>query len=107
MLTPYLTVRQVSEWLQIPESTLYAWAAQGRIPCVRVNTLVRFSQEALNQWLDSSRPVIKGGKVRIAVKRALDIQAVIDRAKQLAYTPARGNQTNSEPNGKEDSYGAR
>ena len=32
-----LTIKDLAEQLQIKPSTLYAWASQGKIPCVRIH----------------------------------------------------------------------
>jgi excisionase family DNA binding protein len=42
----------------IATSTLYSWAAQGRIPHVRVNRLVRFPERVCDEWL---RGQVRGG----------------------------------------------
>lgn len=102
MIPTYLTVKQVSEWLQVKEKTLYAWAAAQRIPSIHIHGLVRFPLKELERWLISLADEQRVLPTKIKPKRSLDIQAVIAQAKRLAYTPARGNQTNSEPNGKEE-----
>ena len=50
-----LDVKQVSEMLSIKQSTLRAWILQGRIPCVRLNRLVRFRERDLTQWIGSPK----------------------------------------------------
>lgn len=37
-----LTLREVCEVLRIRPSTLYAWVARGKIPYVKVGSLLRF-----------------------------------------------------------------
>lgn len=46
-----LTVRQVAEYLQVKERTVYDWAARGVIPHVRVGDLLRFRRATLLDWL--------------------------------------------------------
>jgi excisionase family DNA binding protein len=46
-----LTVKELSAWLNIKESTLYLWASQNKIPCRRIHGLVRFEPEAIQAWL--------------------------------------------------------
>lgn len=41
------TVGQLSEWLQIPETTLLEYARDGKIPSVRVGKHVRFDPHAV------------------------------------------------------------
>ena len=84
-----LTIKDLSAWLNIKPSTLYLWAAQGKIPCHKIHGLIRFDRQAIQQWLDafdthpspflSIQPNI----------RDQDIDAVIARAKRSLYTPPR------------------
>jgi excisionase family DNA binding protein len=50
---PMLTIVQVSEWLHIKPSTLYAWVSQGKIPHVKIHGLIRFQPDEIQQWLAS------------------------------------------------------
>jgi excisionase family DNA binding protein len=52
-----LTVKELSAWLNIKESTLYLWVSKNKIPCRRIHGLVRFEPEAIQAWLDAlNRP---------------------------------------------------
>jgi excisionase family DNA binding protein len=46
-----LTVKALSQQLQIKPSTLYAWVSQNKIPCVRIHGLIRFRPEDIEGWL--------------------------------------------------------
>lgn len=46
-----ITVKQVAELLQVKPSTLYAWAEQGRIPCLKINGLLRFDEEEVMKFV--------------------------------------------------------
>jgi nitrogen PTS system EIIA component len=46
-----LTIKQVSEILQVKPSTLYAWAEQGRIPSFKMNGLLRFDESEILSWV--------------------------------------------------------
>jgi excisionase family DNA binding protein len=48
-----LTVKELSAWLNIKESTLYLWVSQKKIPCRRIHGLVRFEPEVIQAWLKS------------------------------------------------------
>ncbi len=50
-----LTVAQVAEWLRVRPSTIYAWVASGKIPHVRVGTLIRFDRLGVLRWLGTRR----------------------------------------------------
>ena len=47
------TIKELAAELSINPSTLYAWAAQGRIPCVKLHGLVRFRREEIERWVES------------------------------------------------------
>jgi excisionase family DNA binding protein len=69
-----LTTKQVAELLQVRPSTVYAWAEQGIIPCVKLNGSLRYVGDDILQCIkDCKRPqlsyneniqarVRKGGK---------------------------------------------
>jgi len=84
-----LTIKDVSAWLNIKPSTLYLWAAQGRIPCRKIHGLIRFDPQTIQQWLDafttetSPFPSIRPGTPET------DVDAVIARAKRSLYTAPR------------------
>ena len=51
-----LTVKDLSAWLNLKPSTLYLWAAQGKIPCRKIHGLVRFDATEIDRWLSSFSP---------------------------------------------------
>ena len=51
-----LTVKALSQRLQITPSTLYAWANQGKIPSRKIHGLVRFDPTDIDRWLASFSP---------------------------------------------------
>ena len=83
-----LTVKALSLWLQIKPSTLYAWASQNKIPCVRIHGLIRFRPEDIEGWLAGfaqHRPALPE-----CTKGRSDIDAVIAAAKRAIYNPRHG-----------------
>lgn len=55
MITSLLTVKEVSEKLRVKPSTIYAWAEQKLIPCIKLNGVLRFEEAEILNWLASSR----------------------------------------------------
>jgi len=98
----WLTVKQVSEWLNIKPSTLYLWAAQDKIPCRKIHGLIRFEQDAILRWLDSF-----AGEQANPVCHIQDritntpVDDLIARAKHEVYTPSHGETITPSPTGKE------
>lgn len=45
------TAKEIADYLQLKLDTVYAWAARGKLPCVRMNRTVRFDFEKVRKWL--------------------------------------------------------
>ena len=83
-----LTIKELAEQLRIKPSTLYAWASQGKIPCVRIHGLIRFRPEDIEGWLmgfAQHRPALPD-----YTKRGRDIDEIIAAAKRAIYNPRHG-----------------
>jgi excisionase family DNA binding protein len=90
-MTNLLTVKQVSEWLNMKPSTLYLWASQGKIPCRKIYGLVRFEKHAIEEWLASfvpSRRLLSS--VPPMRDQFTNVDDFIAAAKRDVYTPASG-----------------
>ena len=102
-----LTIKDLSAWLNIKPSTLYLWAAQGKIPCQKIHGLIRFDRDKVLAWLESfdgKSAVITPNCTR--TKHA-DVDQLIEAAKRDAYTARHGETISPSPNGKEEEDGAR
>ena len=83
-----LTIKELAEQLRIKPSTLYAWASQSKIPCVRIHGLIRFRPEDIEGWLigfAKHRPALPDYKTRGG-----DIDLIIAAAKRAIYNPRHG-----------------
>ncbi len=49
-MNKYLTVSELSEYLQIHRTTIYRMLRQGKLPGFRIGSDWRFSLEAIEQW---------------------------------------------------------
>lgn len=49
-----LTVKDVAERIKAKPSTIYAWAEQNKIPCFKLNGLLRFSEDDILEWIKSN-----------------------------------------------------
>ena len=47
----WMTVKQVSVYLQISVSKVYQMAQEGQIPCCRLGQQWRFDREEIDRWL--------------------------------------------------------
>ena len=50
------TIEELSIYLKIPKSSLYKLVRGGKVPCQKIGRHWRFSKEAIDRWLDESRP---------------------------------------------------
>lgn len=106
MFSDYWDVQTLSAYLNIKPCTLYAWAAQGRIPCLKIHGLVRFRKDEIDQWLESFRERPKAAESSRVRASAFDIDRVIARAKRAAYNARHGEtRLRSSPIGKEAADG--
>ena len=97
-----LTVNVLSQWLQIKPSTLYNWAAQGKIPCRKIHGLVRFDPTEIDRWLASFAPLQSvPPQIRTRKTDHTDLDQLIARAKRAVYTSGHGETITPSPTGKE------
>lgn len=48
-----INTTELSRILNVSEKTLYHWAQQRKIPCVRLGRLVRFNTDDITKWLET------------------------------------------------------
>jgi len=102
-----LTIKDLSIGLNIKPSTLYLWAAQGKIPCQKIHGLIRFDREKVTRWLDSfDREPSKFWSSQPHANRSA-IDELIEAAKRDAYTPRGETRPTASPTRKEQNNGAR
>jgi excisionase family DNA binding protein len=98
----WLTVKTLSQQLQIKPSTLYAWSAQGKIPCRKIHGLIRFDQDEIDHWLASFFP---SQSIRLQIETCrmdhTDLDHLIASAKRAVYTSGHGETITPSPTGKE------
>jgi excisionase family DNA binding protein len=52
---PLLTVREVANLMQVHEKTVRRWVAVGKIPCIRVESRIRFARGDVVRWLSARK----------------------------------------------------
>jgi excisionase family DNA binding protein len=60
----FLTTEEVLDYLQVNLRTVYRLIKAGKIPAVRVGRQWRFRKRDIDNWLNTSRPVSRGGNER-------------------------------------------
>ncbi len=101
-----LTIKQVSAWLNIKESTLYLWVSQNKIPYRRIHGLVRFEPEAIHAWLKSFGTNSVKPFPLPTHQETCDVDQLIEAAKSEGYT-RHGETITPSPRTKEEQHGAR
>lgn len=52
-----LSIRDVAEFLQLNQTTIYAWAQQGTLPGYKLGRTWRFRLSEIEAWLEKRRNV--------------------------------------------------
>jgi len=47
----FMTAAEVAAWFRVGLSTVYQWASNDRLPCLRFNGIMRFSRLQLTRWM--------------------------------------------------------
>ena len=70
-----MTLEEVAKYLKLQPQTVYKWAQEGQIPAAKLGKEWRFRRSILDEWVDNSIALSKGGfnlmidSSRVAVAR--------------------------------------
>lgn len=56
-----MTIEEVARYLKLKPQTVYKWAQEGQIPGTKLGKEWRFRKSILDEWIDSSIALTKGG----------------------------------------------
>ena len=56
-----MTIEEVARYLKLKPQTVYKWAQEGTIPGAKFGKEWRFRRKILDEWIDSSIALSKGG----------------------------------------------
>ena len=85
-----LTAKQVSESLNMKLSTIYLWAAQGKIPCLRIYGSVRFEPQVIHEWLKQFTQADATPLPKLTHSDSREVDQIVAAAKRAVYTAAHG-----------------
>ena len=110
MTLSLLTVKDLATRLQVKEKTIYAWVSQVKIPCVKVNGVIRFDAREIELWLQTCHMPI--GLARVPAKHrrngsVTSVDSLIESAKREVYSNRGETRAVASPHGKERTHGAR
>jgi excisionase family DNA binding protein len=96
-----VTIKELSRQLNIKQSTLYLWAKQGKIPCQKIHSLIRFDTDAIAVWLRAFHPPQATTAPSLPRDPELDLDRIIEAAKRQVYTSGHGETITPSPTRKE------
>ncbi len=50
-----LTIKELSEIINVKVKTLYQWAELGQIPCIKMHGALRFDFDDIMEWINSCK----------------------------------------------------
>lgn len=87
------TIKEVSEFLKVKESTLYSWVRKGAIPSYKLGGLLRFDIEEITEWIKNSKSIPCNVTVPGRKSKNLDIDNIvkkaIDSVTSKSYNPSK------------------
>lgn len=57
-----MTTREIAEYLNLNQVTVCKYAAEGRIPAIRIGKVWRFDRDAVDAWVGSDKTHRKDGR---------------------------------------------
>ncbi len=59
LIMTLIDIKQLAEFLNIKEPTLYSWANGGSIPAYKINGVWRFDLDEIKEWIKNRRSICK------------------------------------------------
>ncbi len=75
-----VTVKELSAFLKVKPSTLYSWVHNGTIPFIKLNGLLRFDMDEVQEWVKGSKAVSPNIPKSLKKSANPDIDAIVKRA---------------------------
>lgn len=89
-----VTIKDISKYLKVKESTLYSWAHNGLIPFYKLNGLLRFDMDEIEIWVKASKRMSCNAPIKLENPANQDIEKIvkkaIDSVKGKRYNPSNG-----------------
>lgn len=74
------TIKEISAFLKVKESTLYSWVKNGYIPSYKLNGLLRFDMKEIEEWVKNSKFKPYSGNMANKRMKNQDIGRIIKKA---------------------------
>jgi len=90
-----VTIKDLSAYLTVKESTLYSWVHNGTIPFHKLNGLIRFDLDEIQTWVKTSKITSTDSIGSLKKKSSShDVERIvrksIDSAKGIGYNISNG-----------------
>jgi len=90
-----VTIKDLSAYLTVKESTLYSWVHNGTIPFHKLNGLIRFDLDEIKSWVEASKPTSTDSIGSLKKKTGPQnieriVRKSIDSAKGIGYNLSNG-----------------
>ena len=100
----FVTVKELSKFLMVKESTLYSWVHNSLIPYLKLNGVVRFDMVEIENWVKASRKESPKQELYLVKKHPQDIDSIVQKAiegaKGKEYNLSTGNQAKCKVSGR-------
>ena len=88
-----VTIKEISEYLKVKESTLYSWVHNGIMPFYKLNGILRFDMNEIVAWVRASKPSAPEPIMELTRPQTKDINQLAKRAieevKRNGYNPSK------------------
>ncbi len=61
-----LKIKDIVEFLQVSEKTVYRWIKEKKIPCYRINHQYRFNKSEINEWILSNKIELSASLIHLS-----------------------------------------
>ncbi len=75
-----VSIKELSRFLNVKESTLYAWVHSGTVPYYKLNGLLRFDMDEIIDWIKDSKPLSYTPSKVLKKAQTEDIDSIVKRA---------------------------
>lgn len=65
-----MTTKELAKYLKLHEITICKYAAEGRIPAIRIGRVWRFNKDSIDKWIGEGTPPVNKAGLKEAGKGA-------------------------------------
>jgi excisionase family DNA binding protein len=94
MVKDFLSIPELSQYLNVKESTLYAKVEAGELPHYRIGRLIRFKKNDVDRWLEKQRrdPLDPAAKAKLILNPVHKPRLSIDKLIRKSIDEVKGSE---------------